>query len=514
MAETNVRMRTLVFGLDGYDFEFATRLARRGALPWLRAQLQRSSTVETHCPTLPGSEWVNVACGVGAAQHGYFHPNQLRAGTYEIVEIDATVVRTEPFYMPLARAGIDTTVIDLPVDRPRPANNLTQVIDWGTEFKLYRYCTTPRATADFVKRAGGAHPLTDYGTTIPDEPTLIALRRKLLDGIAAKGRLTRAFMRDNSAWQVLFSGFSEVHKGGHFFWAFQDPTHPEYRGAEHPLANALEELYVALDRELADLCARAGDDVNVVLVADRGMRANHRGDHLVATLLNRWGLSGFEPTPLSSEPRSADDVRRLTQAPVPLLRRLKRRVPPLLRPLLRRLGGFERDWSGSKVFQVPEVGNSYLRVNLRDREPQGTVNPGAEHDALLAALDAEFRALVNPATGQPAVTDVVYPRRAFRGPVNDWLPDLGVVWSPAARISALESPSIGRIDGAHWEQRSGNHTNVGAMLLAGPAFASGHTRRGDLRELAPTLLALHGVPVPGHYECASVPELRDASLVR
>jgi predicted AlkP superfamily phosphohydrolase/phosphomutase len=507
-------MRTLIFGLDGYDFEFATRLAHRGELPWLREQLRRGSTVETRCPTLPGSEWVNVACGVGAAQHGYFHPYQLRTGTYEIIEIDATVVRTEPFYVPLARVGIDTTVIDLPVDRPRPANNLTQVIDWGTEFKLYHYCTTPRATADFVKHAAGPHPLTDYGTTIPDEPTLIALRRKLLDGIAAKGRLTRTFMRANPAWRVLFSGFGEVHKGGHFFWAFQDPTHPDHCGAEHPLANALEELYIALDRELADVHAHAGPDVNMIIIADRGMGANHRGDHLVATLLNRWGLSDFEPKPLASEPQGADDVRRLTQTPVPLLRRFKRRVPPSLRPLLRRLGGFQRDWSGAKVFQVPEVGNSYLRVNLREREPGGTVNPGAEHDELLAALDAEFRALVNPATGQLAVTDVVYPRRAFRGPVNDWLPDLGVVWSPAARITALESPSIGRIDGAHWEQRSGNHTNVGAMLFAGPAFTAGCTRRGDLREFAPTLLALHGVPIPTHYECAPMAELRDAALLR
>src|SRR5262249_28283175 len=153
-----------------------------------------------------------------------------------------------------------------------------------------------------------------------------------------------------------FAGFGEIHKAGHFFWKFQDPAHPEYPGPHHPLATAYDEIYRVLDRELARVCASAGEDIDIVVVADRGMRANYRGDHLVIPLLRQWGLfaSDKESARNVQEPHSADELRALENASEPLVRRIKRHVPVALRPLLRRLGGFDMDWSRIKVFPLPE----------------------------------------------------------------------------------------------------------------------------------------------------------------
>ena len=502
----NPQARTIVLGLDGFDFEFAKTLAKRGRLPWFATQLQRGSHVTTHCPTLPGSEWANAASGVSAAYHGYLHTSQLRVGTYERVETDASVVRTEPFYVPLVNAGVKTIVLDLPVDRPRPHKHLTQVIDWGTEFKLFRYCTSPASTRKFVERTCGNHPFTNYGTTIPDESSLIKLREMLLNGTALKDDLTRAFMRQQADWQVLFAGFGEIHKGGHFFWRYHDPRHLDYAGPQHPLANALEELYPALDRELAHICATAGDDTNIIVATDRGMRANYRGDHLIVPILRRLGLFAQE-TNVSNAPtlNGVEDLRAVKRRPEPLLRRIKRHLPVALRPVVRRLAGREAAWSSIKVFPVPEVGNTFLRVNLRGREPHGSVSPGAEYTKLLDQLQRELLALINPATGRCPVEEVRFPQREFPGPHADALPDVCVVWADHGVIDAVESPSIGRLEGRHWEQRSGNHSS--AILVSGPGFAAGLSRRGDLRELAPTLLTLHGVQRPTLYERSEMPEL-------
>ena len=507
--------KTLIFGLDGYDLEHAKRLADGGRLPWLKLLLDSGSLITTRCSVLPGSEWVNAACGVDPSHHGYLHTSQLRVGTYESVETDARVVKAEPFYVPLARAGHKTIVVDLCVDRPRPGANLLQVIDWATEFKLFHYCTTPASLRKFVDRTCPDHPMTDYPGTDPSEANLLRLNEKLNTGTAIKGRLIRHLMSENPDWAVFFAGFGEIHKGGHFFWQYQDPSHPQFGGNNHPLAGALDTLYEHTDQQMMQICETAGPDTNVLVVADRGMRANFRGDHLVETMLMKLGLLRYREDPSASQPNTATGPTATLNPsaqwqPTPaksLTQRLKSRIPVPLRPLARRLLGKERlDWRNTRVFTTAEVGNTYLRINLKGREPMGCVGRD-EYDDLLNHLEAEFLALVDPDTGRCPVREVVFPHNSCSGPLCDELPDFGVVWAGDGPIRALESPNLGRIEGAHVEQRSGNHTERGGILLSGPDFRKGAHRTGDLRELAPTLLALHGVPLPAIYEFPAAGEL-------
>jgi predicted AlkP superfamily phosphohydrolase/phosphomutase len=318
-------------------------------------------------------------------------------------------------------------------------------------------------------------------------------------------------MRYDTQWQCIFAGFSEVHKGGHFFWKYQDPNHPDYAGPDHPLSGALIEMYQALDRECAQICAEAGEDVNHVIVSDRGMSANYRGDHLVPRVLERLGLYiGALGEEAGSHDENGADVTQHAQKPQSpsLVNRLKEHLHPVVLSSLRRLTGRERaDWAKTRVFQIADVGTSHLRVNLIGREPRGIVAPGEEYASVLALVEREFKALINPATGHSAVADVVFPQRQFSGPLQAELPDIGIAWSQEARVTALESPSIGRIEGSTWEQRSGNHTMDGGLLVSGPNFEVGPRRIGDLRELAPTVLALHGVRASPHYELGPMAEL-------
>jgi predicted AlkP superfamily phosphohydrolase/phosphomutase len=502
-----------VFWLDSFDFSYAQQLAMRGLLPWFSAQLEQGSVVTTHGSALAGAEMVNAMCGVSAARHGYLHVTQLRAGTYEELETDARVVRTDPFYVPLIQAGAKGFVVDLPGDLPRPHKHLAQVIEWGREFNLWPYATTPGGLKKRVHKWCGAHPLTNYGHTVPDEPTLLALREKLLHGTHMKGKLVRELMRQDPEWQFALAGFSEVHKGGHFFWQYQDPNHPNYAGAEHPLAGALVELYRVLDAECASICEAAGEDVNLLIASDRGMGPNFRGDHLVEPVLERLGWYTAASGARADVRHQTDDAYG-SRSPgasglASLARRLKGQLPVAVRPLIRRLAGRERaNWAKTSVFQIADVGASHLRVNLIGREPRGTIAPGRDYELLLSLIEQEFKALIDPVTGRSPIAEIVFPQREFAGPLQAELPDVGIVWGAEAPVAMLESPSIGRIEGVRWEQRSGNHTIGGGLLAAGPNFKIGRGRCGDLRELAPTLLALHGVSAPDHYEFGPMAELR------
>lgn len=500
------RRRTLILGLDGFDFQFAQDLAGDGHMPWMRTMLARGSLVTTHAPELPGSEWVNAACGVSAAHHGYLHTSQLRLGSYESVETDAGVVASPPFYEPLALAGVKTVVVDLCVDRPRPQPNLVQVIDWATEFKLWRYCTTPRAERKFVEKVCPGHPLTRYGGTDPQEANLLALDDQLLQGTDLKARLIQALMKRHPDWDVFFAGFCEVHKAGHFFWKYHDSSHPEHPGNNHPLSNALTRHYRHLDNRLQQVVAAAGGDTDILIVADRGMRANLRGNHLIETLLVKLGLLKPARGSVTASAGLEGDQTRAAHGKL-TGRRIKEQIPVVLRPWVRRLAGKERyDWTATRVFPLAEVGNTYFRVNLNGREPLGTVT-ASEYEPLLRFLERELLELRNAATGMPVVAQVVRPQETFSGALRDCLPDLGIVWRCDHPVTAVESPSVGRIEGMHQEQRSGNHSESGAILASGPAFPKGMRRPGDLRELAPTVLALKGLETPDSYEFPPMPEL-------
>ena len=93
-----------------------------------------------------------------------------------------------PFYQTLSDAGVRCAVVDFPVAHPLANFNGIHVIDWGTEFKLWRFETQPRRLAAQLVATYGRHPLTDYPGTKLDLD--VALQGKLKTGIRIKQQLT------------------------------------------------------------------------------------------------------------------------------------------------------------------------------------------------------------------------------------------------------------------------------------------------------------------------------------
>jgi predicted AlkP superfamily phosphohydrolase/phosphomutase len=109
-------------------------------------------------------------------------------------------------------------------------------------------------------------------------------------------------------------------------------------------------------------------------------------------------------------------------------------------------------------------------------------------------------------TGEPLVVDVVRPARFLKGPMQDLLPDLLVTWSktPASRHRIVGSPRYGSIPwptpGSNPEGRSGNHTGEGLVIAAGKHIKSRNIKEAHILDLAPTILALLGQPVPSQMQ--------------
>jgi len=72
------------------------------------------------------------------------------------------------------------------------------------------------------------------------------------------------------------------------------------------------------------------------------------------------------------------------------------------------------DWSRTRAFfaSIPCQG---IYINVK-RDGVGTVEPGAEYEALRAEIAAKLKALTDPETGQPLVDIVQYREEVYHGP--------------------------------------------------------------------------------------------------
>jgi predicted AlkP superfamily phosphohydrolase/phosphomutase len=153
------------------------------------------------------------------------------------------------------------------------------------------------------------------------------------------------------------------------------------------------------------------------------------------------------------------------------------------------------DWSRARAYSHGEFGQIYL--NLKGREPQGTVEPGAEAGEVLARLARELGEIVDPATGRPVVTKVWRRDEVFHGPAVADGPDLLFVLDDYARDASVQF-GIGRrgVLGEPEFADRGCHRPEGIFIAAGPDIGRTRIESVSCMDIMPTALHLLGLPVP------------------
>jgi predicted AlkP superfamily phosphohydrolase/phosphomutase len=304
---------------------------------------------------------------------------------------------------------------------------------------------------------------------------------------------------ERAAWDLVVAGFCETHPAGHYLWP---ATFAREKGAEDSGFDAVRSVYSAIDAAIGKLRADIPRDTTLIVVSGDGVRPNHAGWHLLPKVLEGLGYTneaGDREAAGKSKPRSP--IARLKGALPPRARRWVADMLP--RSLRERVGAHLQshiDWSHTRAFTLPTDLEGYIRINLRGREPQGIVSPGAEYDQLCANIRSRLLGLTNAATGKPAVRDVWLCHEVFAGQRQEQLPDLVVSWNDEAPISALECPGMDRVEDPSPDPRTGTHSTSGFMLAHGSGLARGTRARGRLEQVAPTILSLLGLATESGFD--------------
>ena len=488
--------RTLVVGLELGDGRLLLEAAKAGRLPTLAALIEEGSWgwLETTASQLHVSAWPSIYTGVGPGEHGVYFTFQPAPGLQGYQRFHAGLYGRPTLWQLLAEAGRRCTVFDAPYTSPEPGFSGTQLFDWGTWAHYLAPQSTPDDLLRELEQACGGYPLGIEAHDLGFQPLdPVDTQRRLIAAAQRKGEAALWLMGRDAA-DLHLTVFGETHVAAHYCW---NP------GGDQSL---LLGLYEAIDRTLARLVQAAGPESAVFVISGDAAAANHGGWHLLPEILARLGhFASAETTrPADGPPQvraKFDPVRALRDLlPKDFRKNLARRLPIALRDkLAQRVDTATFDWSRTRAYCLPTDLEGCIRINLKGREPEGTVEPGPDYEALCRDIEGALKALVEPATGRPAVREVLAVDEAFPGPRRAHLPDLIVLWDTAAPITAVTSDAIGTVSGASPDPRPGTHAGPGFVVMRGPGIAPGQTLEGaHIFDFAPTILRRFGVTAPAH----------------
>ena len=130
------------------------------------------------------------------------------------------------------------------------------------------------------------------------------------------------------------------------------------------------------------------------------------------------------------------------------------------------------DWSHSRAYSFGRhLGSIY--VNVKGREPQGIVEPGAEYEAVRDEIERLAREFRDPRTGRPLIGQVIRREEVYSGPYLDQAPDL------ILRPSDPSDIFFGLADFGHRNtvdtvyRYSGMHRDDGMLIMNGPGIRAG-----------------------------------------
>jgi predicted AlkP superfamily phosphohydrolase/phosphomutase len=187
-------------------------------------------------------------------------------------------------------------------------------------------------------------------------------------------------------------------------------------------------------------------------------------------------------------------------------RRLVRRLPARLRARYDTVEHVFLDWRRSRAWcEVMETRSGGVWLNVRGRQPEGLVQPGAEYERVREEIRhglAELRE-----GGRPVFELVARREDVYRGPHIELAPDLCLYAAPGHGLmfNGIRPELRARTTFAPFVEYgfTGAHEPAGIYVVAGPGIAAlGRQPEAPIEALAPTILSLLGLPVPDGMDAA------------
>ncbi len=502
--------KVLMIALDASESTLIDRWTKDGTMPHLQRLRERGAygPMASTADWLAGTPWPGFYTGTLPPEHGFLFHQQWRP---EIMRHDRP--RPEwlpltPFYRAFGQYGRRTIAVDVPITyEVGPAERFDgiEVTSWSSHDKVGATAAYPPGTMKAINRKFGRQPIMiEMAGTLPAK-TLLRTRDGLIQSVHRQSDLSVDLLA-RERWDFAIVALGAPHRGGHKLWDRSSIEGELAPRDESAYDRALRDVYVACDEAVGRLVNQAGGGVTVLVFALHGMRDNYSRFDLAPAMLDRILAGGKPAAPAATKSPHALLQKLRGAVPVEFRTSLKSRLSDGMQDALTRFWRphDKHDWSHTPAFCLMGDLQALVHINLKGRERDGIVEPGAEYEQRLTEIAAGLRTFVDADTGQPLLKRIgrgneLYPEATHRRVQ----PDLILDWveTPAWLHRAITSPTYGTIDwpspGRSLDGRSGHHVSQGWLVAVGEGIVPGTPiENAHCHDLNATIHALLGVPRP------------------
>jgi predicted AlkP superfamily phosphohydrolase/phosphomutase len=512
--------RVIVFGLDGATWEIARPLIEAGRMPNL-ARLMADGTAGSLASTVPpisAAAWTTFLTGQNPGRHGVYQFRKMDMRQYggyrdEFATSQDYVGRS--FIELAGQRGRRVAAIGVPMTYPPFPVNGFLVSGFPRPFgpRAHAY---PPAKAEALGRWDEVQDSFNFSLSAAKtvETSDYWVRKYTDIGLQALAE---------ERFDLFLVVWNSTDNIPHLFWKYTDPSFPAYDALGAPqFGEVINHQYEVADGEIGRLLAAQPDleDVTILVMSDHGMGPYpHRQINLGVWLAQQGFLTskGGPASQPSMFSQTVAQVRR--RLPRQWMDRVRSRMSASLRADLyaRQMNLDQIDWSATTAYRLkifPSVEGIVL--NVRGRQAQGIVEPGAAYESLCNHLLAELAELHDPETGQPIVARANQREDLFEGPYVDDIPDILLELHPSyTGGSALQGKLVTPLPLEDLSAYSGSHSPDGLFVFSGPGVLHGHWLEGaGIHDLAPTLMHIMGLPVASWMDGRVLVDLFEPAAAR
>lgn len=224
--------RIVVIGLDSADFYLIQKWVDEGHLPAMASLIARGSWGKLNSTADVGSNtvWPTFFTGTSPAKNYGFCIRRIKSGTYRVIdEPYANMIKREPFWLQLSRAGKRIAILDVPVTYPIEGLNGIHLVAWGVHGPCWHQDSwPPELIKEVISRFGSyPHSCPEIVSRYAEVNQMGEFYGELISGVKKKGSVSTYFL-DQEAWDLFITVFAESHCAGHNLWYLMDENHPAY----------------------------------------------------------------------------------------------------------------------------------------------------------------------------------------------------------------------------------------------------------------------------------------------
>lgn len=512
------KARVFIVGLDGATFDLILPWIREGRLPSLSHMMENGvyGELRSTIPILTPVAWSSFMTGKNPGKHGIASFFTREKDSYVVKVINSTHRSAREIWAILSENGKKVGIVNVPLTYPPKSVNGFMITGMMTPPKSDNF-TYPSLLKEEVEKVVGGSTLDPLLTSLEREDVFI---NEVFDSTEkmAKISLLLTEKREPDLFMVVFNGTDYIQ---HRFWKYIGPKHPEYE-AENSVKyrKMFLQFYQKIDEILGNFLKMADERTTLIVMSDHGFGPLHKYIHVNSWLM-QTGLLKLRKRPKTRLKRFLYKIginpekilNALFSIHLVNIRIKTNRTDEKLQNISNKffLSFSDVDWHKTKAYSI---GSGSIYINLKGREPSGTVSPGQEYESLREQISTRLYGLKDPETGEFVIEKVCKKEEIYNGPHIDTLPD--IVFIPKPGYTTFEEHEFAAKSVITQAKTvSGTHRLNGILLMRGGGIKKSATLQdASIMDLAPTILYLLGLPIPTDMDGRVLEEVLTSSYLR